>query len=361
MNILHVVRQFSPAIGGLEAYVKNMAVQQKKLGHKCTVLTLDKIFHSDGNKLVNHEFINEIEVYRVPFIGKQKFFIPIVAPSFFKKFDIIHVHNTDVFFDYISLISFYTKKPIFTTTHGGFFHTKDLSRIKKYYFNLITKKSCKRYNAIFAISKNDYNIFQGTNKNLLLKHNAIAPLGNFIASGQDFIYIGRLSKHKNVNALISTFAELKSEYSTKGKLHIIGPEWDVTREELSKSSQKLDVENDVVIYGFVADQDMEKILKKCGYFLSASSFEGFGMSMLEAMSVGLIPFVQPNESFSDLVNQGNIGNCVDFTNSKKAASQINNGIEAITEEQRLAAQEFAAKFSWHELAQATIDSYKEYS
>lgn len=360
LRILHIVRQYHPAIGGLESYVHNMVAHQQTFGHKCSVLTLNRVFYGHDKHLPSHELVDGVPVYRVPFLGMRRFFIPLVTPSFLKRYDIIHVHNTDGFFDCVSLLKGIVNRPIFATTHGGFFHTKDFFVLKKIYFSLITQNTAKRYHALFAISQNDYEIFKGVNNNLLLKPNAIAPPGNFLATGDDFVYLGRLAKHKNVAALIETFHFLKKKHHLAGKLHIIGPEWDVSRSSLSDLAAERDIDNDVIFHGFLTPEDMEAVLRRCGFFLSASSFEGFGMSMLESMTVGLIPFVQPNGSFRELVKEGGVGACVNFNIPEVAAETIAAHIKKIAPQDRKQAQDFSKPFSWEKLAQDTLESYEEY-
>ncbi len=359
LRILHTVRQYYPAVGGLESYVKSMVEHQKLQGAECTVLTLDKVFHGKTGKLPVYEVVDGTPVHRVPFIGKRRFFLPLVPPSFFGRFDLIHVHNTDVFFDYIAAIATLTKKPAFATTHGGFFHTQDYAAIKKLYFRLITRNTGKRYRALFAISQNDYNIFKGINENLILKPNAITPLGDFLTDGKDFLYLGRLARHKQVDALIKTFAILKHKHELAGNLHIIGPEWDAKIKDLTLLAKRLGVSEKVIFHGFISPEEMQKILQGCGTFLSASSFEGFGMSMLEAMSLGLIPFVQPNESFRELVAASGVGACVDFTSPEEAAAEISGRLSHIGRHDRQKAQEFALLFSWQKLAEETLQTYRE--
>jgi len=360
MRILHVVRQFHPAVGGLESYVKSMIDHQKMRGHQCSVLTLNRVFHGNDNILGPYDVVNDTPVHRVSFLGKRRFFVPLVAPSFFNPYDIIHVHNTDGFFDYISSLAAFIDKPVFATTHGGFFHTGDFSAIKKAYFKFITSRTGRRYRALFAISQNDYNTFKGVNDNLILKPNAITPPGDFIASGNDFVYLGRLAKHKNVASVVETFAYLKTRHGQQGKLHIIGPEWDVKQSDLILIANRFGVEKDIIFHGFVTPEKLEKLLKKCGWFLSASSFEGFGMSMLEAMAVGLIPFVQPNESFRELITAGHVGECVDFSHPENAAALIAERLKFIGLDERKKAQNFALQFSWEKLAEETLAAYREY-
>jgi len=359
MRILHVVRQFAPAVGGLESYVKSMVVRQQAQGHACEVLTLNRVFHGEKGLLPAQEVIDGLSVKRVPFVGFRRFFVPMIDPSYFRQFDIIHVHNTDVFFDYIAFLSLFIRKPIFATTHGGFFHTKNFSLIKKLYFNIITRFSASRYTTLFAISQNDFKTFQGLNDNIVFQPNAVESMGDFISTGQDFVYLGRLAKHKNVNQLLETHAALKVKYGTTATLHIIGPEWDVTLTELAELAARLKITDSVKFHGCMAPADMPSVLRQCGYFVSASSFEGFGMSMLEAMSVGLIPFVYPNESFKELIEECQLGACVRFDEPENAAQSIAEKLPSIQGQDRQAAQDFAALYSWDKLVEGSLQSYRE--
>lgn len=359
MKILHVVRQFSPAVGGLESYVKSMATRQMKAGYDCTILTLNRAFHSDRGVLPANQVIDGLSVKRVPFIGFQRFFLPLVSPKFFREFDIIHVHNTDVFFDYVALLSLFDKTPVFATTHGGFFHTKNFSLIKQIYFNTITRFSSSRYEKLYAISQNDYNTFEGLNENLAFQPNAVESLGDYITEGEDFLYLGRLARHKGVEQLIKTHAVLKKQYGVAGNLHIVGPEWDVTLAELSDIAVREGIADSVRFHGCMDPSDMGDVLKQCGYFVSASTFEGFGMSMLEAMSVGMIPFVYPNEAFLELIDLAQLGACVRFDAPDIAARDIAAKISSVRPEDRYSARDFAARYSWDALVDQSLKDYKD--
>ncbi len=357
-KILHVVRQYHPAIGGLEIYVRNMAAYQKKMGYDCTVLTLNKLFQEKDVTLSSEDIIDGIKIHRVSFLGKRRYFLPLVSPFYFRKFDIVHVHNTDVFFDYTSLCAILFRFPAFATTHGGFFHTTDFNLIKKLYFNVITRITSSFYKAIFSISENDYRIFKNMNSNIIMQPNAIEPLGEDIYNGADFLYIGRLSQNKNIRSLLKTFSFLKSKHSIKGKLKIIGPAWDVSVEELSALSKDLGIENDLSFYGVLSPEKIKKEAETCGYFVSASQYEGFGMSMIEAMSVGLIPLVHNNQAFVELVSKSQCGIFVDYDSAEDAANRIYSYLQKITPDLRKKAQEFSLQFSWPSLVKNADEVYK---
>jgi alpha-1,3-mannosyltransferase len=359
MRILHVVRQYAPAVGGLESYVRSMVTRQQAAGHECEVLTLNKVFHGDVGDLPAQESIDGVSIRRVPFIGFRRFFLPLISPSYFSKFDIIHVHNTDVFYDYIAALSFFVKTPIFATTHGGFFHTKNFSLIKKLYFNSITRFSTARYNTLFAISGNDFKHFEGMNDNIVMQPNAIEPIGSFISEGEDFVYLGRLAPHKKVERLIETHAKLVKDHGITAKLRIIGPEWEVTQESLAVLAENLGISDYVIFHGTLAPQDMPGVMHECRYFVSASTYEGFGMSMLEGMSVGLVPFVQPNEAFKELIDLAKVGACVPFDEPERAAAIIAATIPGVTKDTQKKAQAFSALYSWDKLVASSLQSYAD--
>lgn len=358
LRILHVVRQYAPAIGGLESYAHSITAHQKALGHDCEVLTLNKVFHGDGAVLPAEETIDGIKVRRVGFWGRRRFFIPKVSPFYFKKFDIVHVHNTDVFYDYVALSSLLTGIRPVATTHGGFFHTKDFSLVKQVYFHTVTRISSFFYKAIFAISGNDFEMFKRLSNKVTLLPNAVEPLGKGITAGSDFLYIGRLAEHKRVERVIEVFARLKGDHNIAGKLHIVGPEWDIKIEPLRKLAHARGVEADTIFHGAASRERMVEIAKECGYFLSASTFEGFGMSMIEAMSVGMIPFVEANESFRELVDGSGVGLCGDYTETDAMAARIAASLPAQTALRERAAS-FAAQFSWDDLVRNVILAYRQ--
>jgi len=336
-----------------------MATRQAAKGHDVEILTLDRIFHSDHGALRGEEIIGPLVIHRTAFVGKRRFFIPLMHPKILKNFDMIHVHNTDTFFEYCAIFGTVFKKKMVATTHGGFFHTKDFSLIKKLYFNLITKVSTKAYKAMFAISENDFKTFEGMNKNILFMPNAIEPLGNYLTTGRDYMYFGRLAAHKGVENLIKTYDELIRKTGTQAKLHIIGPEWDVKIADLKHLVETLGISDRVIIHGALSSEELQIVAKHCGFFVSGSTYEGFGMSMLETMTVGMIPLVYPNESFKELVGKAGVGACIDYQNAGLAANQIIAAQEKMMPDDQIKAQQFAALYSWDKLIDQTLKTYED--
>jgi hypothetical protein len=64
MRITHVTRQFTPAVGGLENVVHNLAKAPLKAGQRVRVITLNRDFAKPNIVLPEHEDIDGIEVVR---------------------------------------------------------------------------------------------------------------------------------------------------------------------------------------------------------------------------------------------------------------------------------------------------------
>ena len=132
LRIVHVVRQFTPGIGGLENFVQQLAGRQAATGHAVRVVTLNKVFGSvDSAPLPATERIDGVEVVRVPYRGSQRYSIAPAVLKAVRDADIVHVHAVDFFADFLALTRFLHRKPMVLTTHGGFFHTGFAQRLKR--------------------------------------------------------------------------------------------------------------------------------------------------------------------------------------------------------------------------------------
>ena len=72
MDVIHIVRQFSPAIGGLENFVLQLAKEQKTAGLTVSIITLNKVFHTD-QALDDIASIDGIKVRRLAYFGSYKY------------------------------------------------------------------------------------------------------------------------------------------------------------------------------------------------------------------------------------------------------------------------------------------------
>ena len=160
MLIVHVVRQFHPGVGGLETVVRELASAQVKAGHRVRVVTLDRLFNVAGTqKLPAREMLDGIEIIRIAYFGSSRYPLAFSALRHIKDADLVHVHAIDFFFDYLAWTKPWHGRKLVVSTHGGFFHTKYASLLKRVWFQTVTRLSLKFYAGVAAVSASDFERF----------------------------------------------------------------------------------------------------------------------------------------------------------------------------------------------------------
>jgi alpha-1,3-mannosyltransferase len=368
MRILHVVRQFYPAVGGLENFVLSLAMEQKNNGIDAEVLTLNRIFHQSGSAILSAEdIVQGVKVIRISWSGSYKYpFAPTVL-SHLNSFDLIHVHGIDFFFDFLSLTQLIHKKPLVASTHGGFFHTAYASTIKKLFFNTVTKFSLRAYKQIYACSIGDFELFSPLClPKLQLIENGVDTTKYHNAASKvhtrKFVYIGRFSDNKGLDRLVSTFADLKT-YGDDYHLNIIGKDWDGNKTKLEYQIKTLGLQAQISIETDLNDSAIKCRLENASYIVSASSYEGFGLTIVEGMSAGLIPVVSSIPSFERIITSSNVGLITRFENPQTDALNIHQFCEQ-TEKNYSVLRERAItesnRYSWPLVAKKFSQAYNEY-
>ena len=150
-----------------------------------------------------------------------------------------------------------------------------------------------KYSSIVVISDRSKNLainLTFSSPNIDLIHNGISFEENipYIEKKYDFIYLGRLKEHKNVDILINSMALVSaSSNNPRYKLLIVGdgPEY----ENLLQQINLLNLNDDVIIMNDVdSDEEVNRLLKSSRIFINPSSKEGGGsIALFEAYSAGL--------------------------------------------------------------------------
>jgi alpha-1,3-mannosyltransferase len=184
--------------------------------------------------------------------------------------------------------------------------------------------------------------------------NGVSPLGHFVAHGRDALCLGRLATHKHVERIIAALAhpELAGV-----RLHVVGPEGNVSHLDLARVAEGFKIADRVLLHGRVNAARLAEIAADCALFVSASTYEGFGMSLIEAMSVGLIPVVHANPAFVELLSVANSGELADFKRPAAAARAMRRQLDNIRELDRRRAIAYAARFAWSGHAERTMRLY----
>ncbi|MEA1988681.1 MAG: glycosyltransferase [Pseudomonadota bacterium] len=370
MKILHVVRQFNPSIGGLEDYVYSLALEQIKAGYSVDVLTANTNFQTDA-VLDKTEEINGITVNRLSWSLSKRYPIIWIKPGLLNQYDLVHIHAVDFFIDYISLLKKLrlVKSKVCLTTHGGFFHTPNQQGLKKFYFKTVTRFSLMGINRVFTISSNDQNLFNQIKKGCQLVANGVRlqkfgpKLTNNLAnapdsngSQSDLICLGRFSSNKKIAWLIQAYALLQNP---QGKLKIIGGSATGDTAALQNLITQLNAEDKIELLLDIPDSEILAHISAAKFVVSASEYEGFGLSVVELMSYGLIPFLSDKpDSFVDFINQSECGVLFDY-NLESFQDKYNQLLACDNAAEATKALDFSQQFSWSKVAKQINEGYKD--
>ena len=106
----------------------------------------------------------------------------------------------------------------------------------------------------------------------------------------DICYIGRIENHKGVEDIIRVAEILKKKYSMSPKIILAGKGKEKYVAKIKKMIDKLSLSDNIILKGYISEQDKFDLLLNSKVFLFLSYEEGWAISVMEAASVG-IPIV----------------------------------------------------------------------
>lgn len=168
------------------------------------------------------------------------------------------------------------------------------------------------------------------------------------------LYVGRLESHKNIGLLLRAFAALNH---TEAKLVLVGTKgW--LYDEMITTLKQLELEERVVVAGFVADEDLPALYTHAHAFVYPSRYEGFGLPVLEAMQCGA-PVITTNvSSLPEVAGDAAILVSPDDVEGLTQALGRLFSEPNLRAEMRGRGLAQAARFSWQKTAQMTADVYR---
>lgn len=177
-----------------------------------------------------------------------------------------------------------------------------------------------------------------------------------VREGMFWFCVGTLEPRKNHLGLLRAYARHKA--ASKNVLPLVhagGPGW--LMQDFKEQIHKLGLQNDVILLGYVDDMTLQWLYHQCFAFVYPSRFEGFGLPVLEAMSLGAAVITSNTTSIPEIA--GEAGILVDPTQDGQIANAMNElaGDEKRLTELRSAAIQRAALFGWERAAQQTLELY----
>jgi len=325
---------------------------------------LGKFCDSLGNSIYK-----ENKKYEIKYIVKEKYqaknYYSQQKLSFSQKFigfkdaDLLHcTHQESRFFSY----SKNTK--VLLTIHDLNFLEKNYSDVKKKKKLALVQKKIKRAHAISYISnytkelvnmhlntqnKIEYVVYNGNPLDIETK--IVKPL--FIEAKQLFFFsIGLIQEKKNFHVLIPLL-----KFFPNHKLIIAGKNSGSYAKKIEELAKELEVQDQLILPGEINESNKIWLYKNCDSFLFPSLAEGFGLPIIEALSLG-VNVVCSNKTSLPEIGKDFVTYITNFE-PEEMKVLIQNSILKNTEEERTLKINYAKNYSWQTSAQKYLDIYDE--
>jgi glycosyltransferase involved in cell wall biosynthesis len=174
------------------------------------------------------------------------------------------------------------------------------------------------------------------------------------------MYTGGIDWRKNIEGLIEAYALLPAPTRRQYQLAIVCSIHEPDRVRLQRLAAKCGLaEDDLVLTGFVPDDDLVLLYNSTTLFVFPSLHEGFGLPALEAMACGAAVIGSNSSSIPEVIGRADA--LFDPTN----ISAISQAMAAVLDDpaRRAALQEHglrqATLFSWDASAKRALEAFEE--
>lgn len=107
-----------------------------------------------------------------------------------------------------------------------------------------------------------------------------------VKEGEYFYTVSQMIPHKNIETLLKVMKQINEQkLQLPNKLLLSGINGNATN-DIQRLIKEYNIENNVILTGFVSNEERNGLYKHCRAFLFPSIFEGFGMPPVEAMALG---------------------------------------------------------------------------
>ncbi|MGZ3770146.1 MAG: glycosyltransferase family 4 protein [Bdellovibrio sp.] len=216
-----------------------------------------------------------------------------------------------------------------------------------------TKSQVLRF---FPQLKNKIHVtYLGCDRNKFVSSNRVSQ--NINLPQKYILFLGTLEKRKNVLGVIRAFEILKSRGFNQ-KLVLAGA-WGFGSDEIKMALENSPVKEHIIHLNYVSDNDLPELYQRADVFFFPSWYEGFGIPVLEAMSLGCPVVTSAGGALQEVCGEAAV-----FTNpanpdaAAQALGQIlsDRDLQSLLREKGLVR---AQSFTWQKCADETIQVYKK--
>lgn len=182
----------------------------------------------------------------------------------------------------------------------------------------------------------------------------------FRIKGRFLLFSGSFDKRKNHQSLIRAYATLPFEIRQSHQLVIAGNYSELDCSNLFNLAKKNGLnEDELILTGYISDSDLIILYNLCALFVFPSLREGFGLTILEAMSCGAPVIGSDTTSISEVINKRDAlfdpYNVKDIANKIYQALSNRNFYNELLKNSTVQAK----KFSWDKSASIALDALEK--
>lgn len=260
-------------------HIHALSVEQAQAGHEVTILALDPEKSSSAYRTVP---------FTLSAARKE------IASS-----DLVHLHGARVPLSAVcSLISLFSKVKVIYTPHCYYDRSSFANKAVKFLWDQIVERFIIRTSQAVILLNDDW-VRYLKSKRLYIGNSVVIP--NCISSERIFslskqlaptelrtrgdlniFYIGRLDPVKRIEDILYA---LTSDHLKLSVAHIVGG--GVDRQRLEHIAMELGVQDRVLFYGRLDDEQAFAIAKACDVFVLPSAEEGLPTVLLEMILLGV--------------------------------------------------------------------------
>ena len=361
MNVLSITPAFFPATGGLEQVVLELAKGVRRLGVHMDVA------HVARGLDASTDSVEGIAVHRVPLWGSRfAGWAPSLA-GLAAGYDLLHVHDPQLTSISSNVRWQCGRIPAVLSTHGGFWHTDRFRIFKKIFEATQLRGNARHYRRVLASSVADFNYFKRFVAHIAVCGNGVAVKRfEFIRADRDrcllkWIYWGRLSRNKRLDLAIQ-YVHHARELGHPVELLVCGRDFDGLLAQLRAQVQRLNLNHAVTFVPHLDDADLRSELSRRGVFITASEYEGFGLSIVEAMASGLMVICRDLPPMNSFFRHGEGGWLLKFDDTPGDIASLDAMLRVA--EPRVATMSAAARSAsrahdWNEVSPHFVRHYRE--
>ena len=171
------------------------------------------------------------------------------------------------------------------------------------------------------------------------------------------LFVGTLEPRKNLLTLLAAYTEFRRRTASQYKL-VLGGGKGWLYQSLFAAVEQLGLQDDVILPGFIPEDELPLWYNAAEVFVYPSLYEGFGLPPLEAMACGTPVIVSNASSLPEVV--GDAGVLVDPHNVDEWVAALCRLCDDPDGRAELSSRglERAREFSWTRMAQETVRVYR---